>query len=73
MNVSIHAGKSAELLIFVNIPRLVTAYYFKWFVAGLLDGSLGFGEEESAGASFMRMMGALGSQTKRHHSRLARS
>jgi phosphoglucomutase len=27
---------------------------FKWFVAGLLDGSLGFGGEESAGASFLR-------------------
>jgi phosphoglucomutase len=27
---------------------------FKWFVAGLVDGSLGFGGEESAGASFLR-------------------
>ena len=27
---------------------------FKWFVDGLLDGSLGFGGEESAGASFLR-------------------
>ncbi len=27
---------------------------FKWFVAGLADGSLGFGGEESAGASFVR-------------------
>jgi len=27
---------------------------FKWFVQGLLDGSLGFGGEESAGASFLR-------------------
>jgi len=27
---------------------------FKWFVGGLLDGSLGFGGEESAGASFLR-------------------
>jgi len=27
---------------------------FKWFVDGLLDGSLGFGGEESAGASFVR-------------------
>ena len=27
---------------------------FKWFVAGLLDGSLGFGGEESAGGSFLR-------------------
>src|SRR6266702_6704918 len=28
---------------------------FKWFVDGLLDGSLGFGGEESAGASFLRL------------------
>ena len=31
---------------------------FKWFVDGLLDGSYGFGGEESAGASFLRMDGA---------------
>jgi phosphoglucomutase len=31
---------------------------FKWFVDGLLDGSLGFGGEESAGASFLRRSGA---------------
>ncbi|MFZ5441068.1 MAG: phosphoglucomutase (alpha-D-glucose-1,6-bisphosphate-dependent) [Myxococcota bacterium] len=30
---------------------------FKWFVAGLSDGSLGFGGEESAGASFLRRDG----------------
>jgi phosphoglucomutase len=30
---------------------------FKWFVDGLLDGSLGFGGEESAGASFLRRDG----------------
>ncbi len=30
---------------------------FKWFVSGLLDGSLGFGGEESAGASFGRLDG----------------
>jgi phosphoglucomutase len=30
---------------------------FKWFVDGLLDGSLGFGGEESAGASFIRVDG----------------
>ncbi|PXW26400.1 phosphoglucomutase (alpha-D-glucose-1,6-bisphosphate-dependent) [Paraburkholderia caballeronis] len=30
---------------------------FKWFVAGLLDGSLGFGGEESAGASCLRLDG----------------
>jgi phosphoglucomutase len=32
---------------------------FKWFVAGLLDGSLCFGGEESAGASFPRMNGTV--------------
>jgi phosphoglucomutase len=30
---------------------------FKWFVDGLLDGSFGFGGEESAGASFLRQDG----------------
>ncbi|HMA31625.1 MAG TPA: alpha-D-glucose phosphate-specific phosphoglucomutase, partial [Casimicrobiaceae bacterium] len=32
---------------------------FKWFAAGLVDGSLGFGGEESAGASFLRRDGAV--------------
>ncbi len=32
---------------------------FKWFVSGLLDGSLGFGGEESAGASFLRRDGTV--------------
>ena len=32
---------------------------FKWFVDGLLDGSLGFGGEESAGASFIRVDGSV--------------
>ena len=32
---------------------------FKWFVQGLLDGGLGFGGEESAGASFLRRDGAV--------------
>ncbi len=32
---------------------------FKWFVDGLLDGSLGFGGEESAGASFSRIDGTV--------------
>lgn len=32
---------------------------FKWFVPGLLDGSLGFGGEESAGASFLRTDGRV--------------
>lgn len=32
---------------------------FKWFVDGLIDGSLGFGGEESAGASFLRRDGSV--------------
>ena len=32
---------------------------FKWFVDGLVDGSLGFGGEESAGASFSRLDGGV--------------
>ena len=32
---------------------------FKWFVPGLLDGSVGFGGEESAGASFLRKNGTV--------------
>jgi phosphoglucomutase len=37
---------------------------FKWFVAGMLDGSLGFGGEESAGASFLRRDGLAWSTDK---------
>jgi phosphoglucomutase len=37
---------------------------FKWFVDGLLDGSLGFGGEESAGASFLRRDGGAWSTDK---------
>jgi phosphoglucomutase len=32
---------------------------FKWFVPGMLDGSVGFGGEESAGASFLRRDGSV--------------
>jgi phosphoglucomutase len=37
---------------------------FKWFVDGLIEGSLGFGGEESAGASFLRMNGEVWSTDK---------
>ena len=37
---------------------------FKWFVPGLIDGSVGFGGEESAGASFLRMDGRAWSTDK---------
>jgi len=37
---------------------------FKWFVDGLLDGGLGFGGEESAGASYLRRDGSVWSTDK---------
>ncbi|MGO2519277.1 MAG: phosphoglucomutase (alpha-D-glucose-1,6-bisphosphate-dependent) [Microbacterium sp.] len=37
---------------------------FKWFVPGLLDGSVAFGGEESAGASFLRRNGSVWSTDK---------
>lgn len=37
---------------------------FKWFAPGLFDGSLGFGGEESAGASFLRLDGTVWSTDK---------
>jgi phosphoglucomutase len=44
------AGKAGRSLVEVPVG-------FKWFVNGLRDGSLGFGGEESAGASFLRRDG----------------
>ncbi|WP_370074360.1 phosphoglucomutase (alpha-D-glucose-1,6-bisphosphate-dependent) [Nocardioides sp.] len=38
-------------------PLVEVPVGFKWFVPGLIDGSFGFGGEESAGASFLRMDG----------------
>src|SRR5215469_5483762 len=46
------AGKLARKLYEVPVG-------FKWFVEGLLNGSLGFGGEESAGASFLRHDGTV--------------
>ena len=37
---------------------------FKWFVPGLIDGAVGFGGEESAGASFLRTNGTVWSTDK---------
>jgi phosphoglucomutase len=37
---------------------------FKWYVVGLCDGSLGFGGEESAGATFLRLDGAVWTSDK---------
>ncbi len=38
-------------------PMVEVPVGFKWFVPGLIDGSFGFGGEESAGASYLRMDG----------------
>jgi phosphoglucomutase len=46
------AGKIGRALVEVPVG-------FKWFVPGLSDGSLGFGGEESAGASFLRRDGTV--------------
>ncbi|MER7972918.1 phosphoglucomutase (alpha-D-glucose-1,6-bisphosphate-dependent) [Streptomyces sp. NPDC096080] len=40
-------------------PLVEVPVGFKWFVDGLADGSLGFGGEESAGASFLRRDGSV--------------
>ena len=39
-------------------PMVEVPVGFKWFVPGLIDGSFGFGGEESAGASFLRRDGS---------------
>jgi phosphoglucomutase len=43
----------------LNRPMLEVPVGFKWFVEGLIDGSLGFVGEESAGASFLRRNGQV--------------
>lgn len=40
-------------------PMVEVPVGFKWFVPGLIDGSFGFGGEESAGASFLRRDGSV--------------
>jgi len=45
-------------------PLVEVPVGFKWFVSGLLDGSLGFAGEESAGASFLRRDGTVWSTDK---------
>ncbi len=42
---------------FLKRPLIEVPVGFKWFVDGLLDGTFGFGGEESAGASFLRTDG----------------
>ncbi len=43
----------------VGRPLYEVPVGFKWFVGGLLDGTIGFGGEESAGASFLRRDGTV--------------
>jgi phosphoglucomutase len=42
----------------IGRPMVEVPVGFKWFVPGLIDGSFGFGGEESAGASFLRKDGS---------------
>jgi phosphoglucomutase len=48
----------------LNKKLLEVPVGFKWFAPGLFDGSLGFGGEESAGASFLRRNGKVWSTDK---------
>lgn len=48
----------------LNRKLLEVPVGFKWFAPGLFDGSLGFGGEESAGASFLRRNGKVWSTDK---------
>ena len=54
---------SSRMIDFVSAKLQRTLYEvpvgFKWFVDGLVNGSLGFGGEESAGASFLRLDGSV--------------
>jgi len=63
-----HAAVGKTLVSSALIDRVAAAHGrrllevpvgFKWFVPGLLDGSVGFGGEESAGASFLRHDGTV--------------
>ena len=48
-----------RLAIQLDRPLLEVPVGFKWFVPGLYDGTIGFGGEESAGASFLRKDGTV--------------
>ena len=48
----------------IGVPLVEVPVGFKWFVDGLLGGTLGFGGEESAGASFLRRDGTVWSTDK---------
>jgi phosphoglucomutase len=53
-----------RVVVALGRPLVEVPVGFKWFVDGLLDGSLGFGGEESAGASFLRFDGSAWSTDK---------
>jgi phosphoglucomutase len=70
---SAHAGVGKTMVSSSMIDRVAASLWrrlvevpvgFKWFVDGLLDGGLGFGGEESAGASFLRLDGTVWSTDK---------
>ncbi|MBU1217127.1 phosphoglucomutase (alpha-D-glucose-1,6-bisphosphate-dependent) [bacterium] len=48
----------------IGKPLVEVPVGFKWFVDGLCDGTVGFGGEESAGASFLRKDGSVWSSDK---------
>jgi len=48
----------------ISKPLVEVPVGFKWFVDGLCDGTIGFGGEESAGASFLRKDGTVWSSDK---------
>jgi len=50
---------SSQIIDHITAKLAASCTRFKWFVDGLLDGSLGFGGEESAGASFVRFDGSV--------------
>ncbi len=53
-----------RVAVMLERPLVEVPVGFKWFVEGLLDGSLGFGGEESAGASFLTRDGGVWSTDK---------
>jgi len=53
----VSSGLIDRVAVRLRRPLVEVPVGFKWFVPGLLDGTLGFGGEESAGASFLRRDG----------------
>lgn len=55
----VSSGMIDRVAEFLERPLVEVPVGFKWFVDGLLSGSCGFGGEESAGASFLRLDGTV--------------